>query len=720
MTPGTRLAEYLLTAASDEIRGRPFTVDIGGDDVPPLYPHQIDALDALEARSASTILHLPTGSGKTRIATEFIARTLRRAPDTHVLWASYPTTLLRQAMVRLAEYGAELPAGTTFAWLASDARSRGRLTLFDDLQVSFVLRGTLTSLLADIGDRPRKSPLRRLLLSDRPLLLIYDECHQLGARRLQRAWRVLTKRLPAVTPRVLGLSATPLPRRKRRRALLRHTIFPLAPGSVVDPEHPWGVDVAHRVRNRELEELGVLCPVNAWQQRSGFFDIPQTLLSGVTRRCPIEEPAGDHAGPDDLLRFSAQFNARVMSHPDVLRFLAARLAARLPQLGKTLVFLPKIKTADALVELLEAHPATKGRTYVVHSRVGVDDHERDIPRHGIYHQLSAFAARGSDPCIMVNVEMLTTGFDDPRIQTIVLGRLTYSMNLFWQMIGRGARGPRSGGTATCNVIDPIRLTRMYPIADGYRPTLFEGNDDRVGGENRGLGRLDPSLSVVETQPDVTPPDVVDESWFDHVRLDGEELTAWKEPSLLPETTAPPSFGPPHVPTEVPPTPSGRLEAVLLASSQENLRRVSHALGLPARARQEVAAAVVRSVASGGRPVLTATFDAMLGTEIRALLKTLGLSCPTSTKSAQVVTILYTYVMDDPRRPLRELLTGRIGQAALERTVASGSRVYGLLDARYDKRGLQTLLDALEQPRSAKNKRVLIQRIFETLAAAQIA
>jgi DNA repair protein RadD len=725
------LAAFLLRAESDELRGRHFTVDADGPDVPPLYAHQADALDRLESRNASTILHLPTGAGKTRIATEFMARTLRRAPETHILWTSYPTTLIRQAMVRLAEYASKLPEGTRFAWLRSDARTRGRLDLFDDLQVSYALRGTLTSLMADIGDRPSKSPLRRLLLSGRPLLIIYDECHQLGARRLQRAWRLLAKKLPEITPpRVLGLSATPVPRHKRRRALLRHTIFPPKPGAVVDPRFQWGMDVGHRVHNRELEALGVLCPVNVWQQRSGFFDVPHDLLSGISRRRPMEEPPADQAGPDDLLRFSGQFNARVMSHPDVLRFLAGRLAARLPQLGKTLVFLPKIKTADALVELLEAHPATAGRVYLVHSRVGLDEEERaGPPREGVYEQLAAFTGRGDEPCIMVNVEMLTTGFDDPKIQTIVLGRLTYSMNLFWQMIGRGARGPRSRGTTSCNVIDPIRLTRLYPIADGYRPTLTRGNDHLIGGDEGGLGRMDPALSVLETPPAQVEPDIVDESWFDAVVLDEDELTALPsdaEPAaqasaeaLAPDPEA--GFGPPAaLPATRAACATQRLRDLLAATSAHNLSRLCEALDLPAGDRDMTASALAAHASRGGRAGVGQLFDAMLGTEVRALMSTAGLATPTSKKAAWVVRLLHGYVLVDPDAGLRDLFAGHLTPAALRRLLTAGPRVYATLDARYDKRGLQVLLDRLGQPRSGKNKRVLLQRVFETFTADALA
>jgi superfamily II DNA or RNA helicase len=48
---------------------------------------------------------------------------------------------------------------------------------------------------------------------------------------------------------------------------------------------------------------------------------------------------------------------------------------------------------------------------------------------------------------------LTTGFDAPKVSHVVMARPTVSQVLYEQMIGRGLRGPRFGGTATCVIID---------------------------------------------------------------------------------------------------------------------------------------------------------------------------------------------------------------------------------------------------------------------------
>jgi DNA repair protein RadD len=55
--------------------------------------------------------------------------------------------------------------------------------------------------------------------------------------------------------------------------------------------------------------------------------------------------------------------------------------------------------------------------------------------------------------ILINYEVLTTGFDSPRIQCVFITRPTNSIVLYSQMLGRGLRGPRMGGNATCLLID---------------------------------------------------------------------------------------------------------------------------------------------------------------------------------------------------------------------------------------------------------------------------
>lgn len=55
--------------------------------------------------------------------------------------------------------------------------------------------------------------------------------------------------------------------------------------------------------------------------------------------------------------------------------------------------------------------------------------------------------------ILINVQMLTEGFDSPNIQTCFLTRFTQSESLKMQMVGRALRGKRAKGTEVAYIVD---------------------------------------------------------------------------------------------------------------------------------------------------------------------------------------------------------------------------------------------------------------------------
>jgi superfamily II DNA or RNA helicase len=54
--------------------------------------------------------------------------------------------------------------------------------------------------------------------------------------------------------------------------------------------------------------------------------------------------------------------------------------------------------------------------------------------------------------VIVNFAILTTGFDAPKTNVVVVARPTQSVVLYSQMIGRAMRGPRANGNARCGII----------------------------------------------------------------------------------------------------------------------------------------------------------------------------------------------------------------------------------------------------------------------------
>ena len=55
--------------------------------------------------------------------------------------------------------------------------------------------------------------------------------------------------------------------------------------------------------------------------------------------------------------------------------------------------------------------------------------------------------------VVYNFGVLTTGFDAPNIDVIVIARPTSSIVLYSQMLGRGMRGAKVGGGRSVQIVD---------------------------------------------------------------------------------------------------------------------------------------------------------------------------------------------------------------------------------------------------------------------------
>ena len=55
--------------------------------------------------------------------------------------------------------------------------------------------------------------------------------------------------------------------------------------------------------------------------------------------------------------------------------------------------------------------------------------------------------------VLVNYGVFREGFDAPKTRVVIVARPVYSPNLYFQMIGRGLRGPANGGNNECLIID---------------------------------------------------------------------------------------------------------------------------------------------------------------------------------------------------------------------------------------------------------------------------
>ena len=107
--------------------------------------------------------------------------------------------------------------------------------------------------------------------------------------------------------------------------------------------------------------------------------------------------------------------------------------------GPTLVFAASVEHAEALAAVLsvEGIPAAaiSGKTDLGHRRSIIEDFRNGKIR------------------VLTNFDVLTQGFDAPKVDAVYVCRPTFSPNKYIQMIGRGLRGPLNGGSEEVLIVN---------------------------------------------------------------------------------------------------------------------------------------------------------------------------------------------------------------------------------------------------------------------------
>lgn len=93
--------------------------------------------------------------------------------------------------------------------------------------------------------------------------------------------------------------------------------------------------------------------------------------------------------------------------------------------------------------------------------------------------------RSEELRVMCNHSVLTTGFDAPKADMILISRPVFSPVRYMQMVGRGLRGPANGGTEACEIVTVQDNISSYQdrLAYHYCRRFF---DSTRGGEESGL------------------------------------------------------------------------------------------------------------------------------------------------------------------------------------------------------------------------------------------
>ncbi|WP_175935230.1 DEAD/DEAH box helicase [Corynebacterium sp. Marseille-P4321] len=87
--------------------------------------------------------------------------------------------------------------------------------------------------------------------------------------------------------------------------------------------------------------------------------------------------------------------------------------------------------------------------------------------------------RSKELRVLTNYGVLSQGFDAPKTDAVYITRPTQSEVRYQQMIGRGLRGPKNGGTEDVHLVNVLDNIREFPLSINYKP--FEKLAESIDG-----------------------------------------------------------------------------------------------------------------------------------------------------------------------------------------------------------------------------------------------
>jgi DNA repair protein RadD len=403
--------------------------------LPPLHGFQLDVYPALSELlrgngGTAAMLSLPTGAGKTRTIVEAICdhlsvETLTQPTRNVVLWISQSNELQEQAWECFSQVW-QAPAITS-PYFVSRKQPLRICRLWGSRNPDEIeFNENPTVLVAGIDQLHswvrRRDDFFNELPSSRLLCVVIDEAHSLITKQYQDVLIALNIRskeswkLVDSAPSVFGLSATPWRKTDDEDAMLRKYFRQglLRPNSL------------GQAPITSLQKLGILARVNA--ERLSVTGTPRMSSSERKHFDIFKELPPEYL---ERLGISPERNAQIL-----------RRLLDLPSDSRCLVFACSVEHAKLLA--LAINCATDGiSASVVTSRTGRTERASIIERFRSDETLR----------FLCNVGVLANGFDAPKLNVVCVTRPTMSALKYEQMIGRGLRGPKNGGTNECLVLD---------------------------------------------------------------------------------------------------------------------------------------------------------------------------------------------------------------------------------------------------------------------------
>ena len=380
----------------------------------PLFPHQNSALRELRFRLSvepyRALLHMPTGSGKTRTAMNVVVDHLRSKQPAVVIWLAHSEELCQQAADEFTKAWKTLgnrPLRVARFWGKYDSD-------LTELRDGIVIAGLSKSF-----SRLRSDDRHFRALSGRTPFVIIDEAHQAIAPTYRQILDLLVR--PTTGAKLLGLSAT--------------------------PGRTWNDPDADEKLSNFFGRNKVVLKVEGYENPVKYLIDEGYLAAPIFRRIEADSTLELTQAEKDKIEETFDVPGSVL---DRLGRNQARNLLIISEIEKLvrrhhriIVFGSSVEQASLLAAVLVARG---------HSAASVSSRNASIERRSV---IAHYLEDSEEPRILCNFGVLTTGFDAPRTSAAVIARPTLSLVLYSQMVGRAMRGVRAHGNKSAEIVTVV-------------------------------------------------------------------------------------------------------------------------------------------------------------------------------------------------------------------------------------------------------------------------
>ena len=389
-----------------------------------LFSHQIEMLEEvnqiLKGPIKKVILHMPTGSGKTRTAINLIVDFIKKrsTKKTNIIWLAHTDELCQQAYEEFK-----------LSWQKLGNRNFNINKIFkrQKVELSEIDEGLTIMSLDSAYEKTKRDQSSFFKLCRKINFIVMDEAHMSVAPTYKHVLELLYSK----EAYLIGLTATP------GRSYLK-------PGEDIKLRNFWNKQkVSLKVKGYKnpldyLVKTGYLAEVKSEPLNSNID------LKKIFTQNEINKELDRINNGQDL---SKNFIKKISNDISRINLVIEKIIEEKKKIkNNIIVFASSVENAETIKKVLSLENINSAL---------ITSKTHPIERA---YKINEFKTNNSSLNILINYGVLTTGFDAPKANVAIIARPTQSVSLYSQMVGRVMRGKEAGGKKTCKVItvkDPI-------------------------------------------------------------------------------------------------------------------------------------------------------------------------------------------------------------------------------------------------------------------------